>query len=63
MALLRWCEAQVSLTVAFSSAAFFGAFGSVGRSQILLENEINFFKKLVSRRKHEVLQNFRCFTV
>ncbi len=32
-----------------------GAFGSVGRSQILLEDEINIFKKLVSRRKHEVL--------
>ncbi len=89
-------EAQVSLTVAFSSSAFFGlfvshfplditpidslwgsglvsllvsqehqhhghstfgAFGSVGRCQILLENEISIFKKLVSRRKHEVLQN------
>ncbi len=49
-------EAQVSLTVAFSST--FGAFGSVGRSQILLENEISIFKKLVSRRKHEVLQYF-----
>ncbi len=24
MALLRWCKAQVSLTVAFSSSAFFG---------------------------------------
>ncbi len=33
-------------------------FGSVGRCQILLENEISIFKKLVSRRKHEVLQNF-----
>ncbi len=33
----------------------FGAFGSVGRSQILLENEISIFKKLVSRRKSEVL--------
>ncbi len=79
-------EAQVSLTVAFSSSAFFGLlfliflltipwfrsgefyglsstptfgdFGSVGRCQILLENEISIFKKLVSRRKHEVLQNF-----
>ncbi len=30
-------------------------FGSVGRCQILLENEISIFKKLV--RKHEVLQN------
>ncbi len=36
----------------------FGAFGSVGRCQILLENEISIFKKLVSRIKHEVLQNF-----
>ncbi len=36
----------------------FGAFGSVGRCQILLENEISIFKKLVSRRKHEVLQHF-----
>ncbi len=36
----------------------FGAFGSVDRSQILLENEISIFKKLVSRRKHEVLQHF-----
>ncbi|KAK3517633.1 hypothetical protein QTP70_013645 [Hemibagrus guttatus] len=29
-----------------------------GQCQILLENEISIFKKLVSRRKHEVLQNF-----
>ncbi len=36
----------------------FGAFGSVDRCQIRLENEISIFKKLVSRRKHEVLQNF-----
>ncbi len=35
----------------------FGAFGSVGRCQILLENEISIFKKVVSRRKHEVFQN------
>ncbi len=32
-------------------------FGSVCRCYILLENEISIFKKLVSRRKHEVLQN------
>ncbi len=91
-------EAQVSLTVAFSSSAFFGLlcliflltiphrfsvgfrfdefagqsstptpwsfnqllvlFCSVGRWQILLENEISIFKKLFSRRKLEVLQNF-----
>ncbi len=30
----------------------------MGRCQILLENEISIFKKLISRRKHEVLQNF-----
>ncbi len=86
-------EAQVSLTVAFSSSAFLGllfliflltiphrfsmfrsgefagqsitpkhghltnfwCFCSVDRCQILLENEISIFKKLVSRRKHEVL--------
>ncbi len=41
-----------------SSTPTFGAFGSVGRCQILLENEISILKKLVSRRKHEVLQNF-----
>ncbi len=35
----------------------FGAFGSVSRCQILLEKEISIFKKLVSRRKQEVLQN------
>ncbi len=34
----------------------FGTFGSVGRCQILLKNEIGIFKKLVSRRKHEVLK-------
>ncbi len=91
-------EAQVSLTVAFSSSAFFGllfliflltiphrfsmgfrsgkcagqsstptpwsfnltfgAFGTVGRCQILRESEISIFKKLVSRRNHEVLQYF-----
>ncbi len=37
----------------------FGAFGSVGRCQILLEKEISIFKKLVNRRKHEVLQNVK----
>ncbi len=90
-------EAQGSLTVAFSSSAFFGLFfliflltiphrfsmgfrsgvcwpvkhtntmviepivcdfGSVGRCQIMLENEISILKMLVSRRKHEVLQNY-----
>ncbi len=36
----------------------FGNFGSVGRCQVLLENEISIPIKLVSRRKHEVLWNF-----
>ncbi len=36
----------------------FGTFGSVGRYQVLLENEISISKKLVSRRTHEV--RFRC---
>ncbi len=31
----------------------FGTFGSVGRCQVLLENEISISIKLVSRRKHE----------
>ncbi len=33
----------------------FGTFGSVGRCQVLLENEISISIKLVSSRKHEVL--------
>ncbi len=33
----------------------FDTFGSVGRCQVLLENEISISIKLVSRRKHEVL--------
>ncbi len=87
-------EAQVSLTVAFSSSVFVGLLFLIflltilhrfsmgfrsgefaGQSstptpwsfnqllvllavcQILLESEISIFKKLISRRKHEVLQN------
>ncbi len=33
----------------------FGTFGSVGRCQVLLENEISISIKLVSRRKNEML--------
>ncbi len=36
----------------------FGTFGSVGRCQVLLQNEISISIKLVKRRKHEVLYNF-----
>ncbi len=36
----------------------FGTFGSVGRCQVLLENEISISIKLVSRRKHEVPLKF-----
>ncbi len=49
---------QSSTPTPWSFNQLFGAFGSAGRCQILLENEISIFKKLVSRRKHEVLQNF-----
>ncbi len=49
---------QSSTPTPWSIKPTFGAFGSVGRCQILLENEISIFKKLVSRRKHEVLQHF-----
>ncbi len=87
-------EAQVSLTMAFSSSAFFGLLFLIflltiphrfsmgfrsgefaGQSSTptpwsfltnfwcfwqcgQVENEISIFKKLVSRRKHEVFQNF-----
>ncbi len=97
VALLRWYEAQVSLTVAFSSSAFFGllfliflltiphrfsmwgsglvslldsqahqhhghltnfwCFLQCGQEPNPAENEFSTFKKLFSRRKHEVLQN------
>ncbi len=56
----RWASGLVSLLASQAHQLFkptCGAFGSVDRCQILLENEINIFKKLVSRRKHEVLQN------
>ncbi|KAK3538433.1 hypothetical protein QTP86_002191, partial [Hemibagrus guttatus] len=36
----------------------FWCFWQCGQCQILLDNEISIFKKLVSRRKQEVLQNF-----
>ncbi len=49
---------QSSTPTPWSFNQLFGAFGSVDRWQILLENEISIFKKLVSRRKHEVLQHF-----
>ncbi len=91
VALLRWYEAQVSLTVTFSSSACFGLlfliflltilhrFSMVFRSgelagqsstptpwsfnQLLVllavwADKISIFEKLVSRRKHEVLQSF-----
>ncbi len=35
----------------------FGSFGSAGRCQVLLENDISISIKLVSRRTHEVLYN------
>ncbi len=46
---------QSSTPTPWSFNPTFGAFDSVGRCQILLENEISIFKKLASRKKHEVL--------
>ncbi len=51
---ILWVSGLVSL---LASQAHQHHDHSVGRRQILLENEISIFKKLVSRRKHEVLQN------
>ena len=42
-----------SSTITPWSKPAFGTFGSVGRCQVLLENEISISIKLVSRRKHE----------
>ncbi len=55
-----WGSGQASLLAIKHSNTMviepaFGAFGSVGRCQVLLENEISISIKLVSRRKHEVL--------
>ncbi len=52
-----FCELLAFWKVCSFTVYVLNAFGSVGRCQILLENEISIFKKLVSRRKHEVLQN------
>ncbi len=49
---------QSSTPTPWSFNSTFGAFGSVGRCQILLEKEISIFKKLASRKKHEMLKNF-----
>ncbi len=46
---------QSSTVTPWSLNPAFGTFGSVGRCQVLLENEIGISIKLVSRRKHEVL--------
>ncbi len=58
----RWGSGLVSLLASqahqhHGHLTNFWCFGSVGRCQILLENEIRIFKKLVSRRNHEVFQN------
>ncbi len=49
---------QSSTPTPWSFNQLLGFSGSVDSCQILLENEIGIFKKLVSRRKHEVLQSF-----
>ncbi len=47
------CSIKHSNTIVTEPA--FGTFGSVGRCQVLLENEISIAIKLVSKWKHEVL--------
>ncbi len=60
VALLRWYgspgffDSGIQLICIVGSGAF-GTFGSVGRCQVLLENEISISILLGSRRKHEVL--------
>ncbi len=46
---------QSSTVTPWSLNQLLGTFGSVGRCQVLLENEISISIKLVSRKKHEVL--------
>ncbi len=46
---------QSSTVTPWSLNQLFVPLGSVGRCQVLLENEISISIKLVSRRKHEVL--------
>ncbi len=56
------CSGLVSLLVSQAHqqpCSFnFWCFWQCGQVTILLENEISIFKKLVSKRKHEVLQHF-----
>ncbi len=53
---MAWRPIKHSNTMVIEPAV--DTFGSVGRCQVMLENEISISIKLVSRRKHEVLQNF-----
>ncbi len=50
-----WCCWPIKHSNTMVIEPAFGTFGSVGRCQVLLENEISISIKLVSRRKHEVL--------
>ncbi len=57
VALLRWCEAQVSLTVAFSSSVFFGLLFLI----ILLIIPHRFSIGFMSGESVGHLTNFWCF--
>ncbi len=65
MALLRWYEAQVSLTVAFSSSALFGLLFLIFLLTILHRFSIGFrsgeFSGQSSTQHHAHLTSFWCF--
>ncbi len=52
---VRWVYWSIKHSNTMVIEPAFGTFGSVGKCQVLLENEICISIKLVSRRKHEVL--------
>ncbi len=63
MALLRWYEAQVSLTVAFSSSAFFGLLFLIFLLTISIDSLCSgLVSLLVSQaHQHHHLTSFWCF--
>ncbi len=50
---VRWVCWLIKHSNTMVTEPAFGTFGSVGRCQVLMENEISISIKLVSRRKHE----------
>ncbi len=64
VALLRWYEAQVSLTVAFSSSAFFGLLFLIFLLTILIDSLCSGLVSLLAsqaHQHHDCLTNSWCF--